>query len=458
MEADNRKARVKSAIRQAYWLMVSVVRPLLAGSLVLLMLGSVVMLWMEPIPPQQISIATGPAGGDFDRLGRSYADVLEGYGIRVKLVPTAGGEENHAMVLSGQVDVGFVQDGLAAGKDVSNIVSLGQLYPQPLWVFFREDMATRSRRSMHFLQDFSGLRVNLGAVGSGCLVTVRKLLNVSRMRQEEFIPSYLAPKVAVEKILANQLDVVVLSEGVDSVNVQKLLNAPGIEVMDFQQAEAYSRLMSEIMVVKLPKGVVNLQSHRPKHSVHLLASSVSLLAEEKLHPALSALLVQVAVKVHESPSWFQHWGEFPKATAVDVPLDDDAAYVYQHGPSRWGRWLPFWAANVMDRAGLLLLSVALVLMPLVKFAPKLYVLEVHWRIYRGYRRLKQIDEMAQHKEVNWKRLEELVNALDAEMARLEVPSWNSAALYALRSHIALVQRHVQAGVVAQSTLLIRKSE
>ena len=69
--------------------------------------------WLNPNPPKQVKLATGPDQSAYAEFGKHYAEALKRYGIEVKLVPTQGSSENLELIRNGRVDIGFVQGGSA---------------------------------------------------------------------------------------------------------------------------------------------------------------------------------------------------------------------------------------------------------------------------------------------------------------------------------------------------------
>src|SRR5262249_22175822 len=67
--------------------------------------------FMDPFPPRRIVMATGQIDSVYDAFGRQYQSRLAREGLRVDLFRTAGSVENLDRLLSGQVDVAFVQGG-----------------------------------------------------------------------------------------------------------------------------------------------------------------------------------------------------------------------------------------------------------------------------------------------------------------------------------------------------------
>ena len=115
-----------------------------AGPLALLAAGLLALAywWLDPTPPKKVTLATGPAQSAYDEFGKRYAQAMAAYGIEVVLRPSEGSSQNLAWLVAGEVDVGFVQGGshtLSANGNVNDegLVSLGSLFVEPVWLFYR---------------------------------------------------------------------------------------------------------------------------------------------------------------------------------------------------------------------------------------------------------------------------------------------------------------------------------
>ncbi len=117
--------------------------------------------FVGPPPPDRISLATGQAGGAYQAFGERYAELLIREGITVELRESAGSVENLQLLDNGEVDIGFVQSGLAGEFATSDVVGLGTLYLEPLWLFLRKDLAPEDIGSL------AGQRIAIGVSGSG---------------------------------------------------------------------------------------------------------------------------------------------------------------------------------------------------------------------------------------------------------------------------------------------------
>jgi TRAP transporter TAXI family solute receptor len=408
---------------------------------------------LDPSPPHHVVMATGPDQGAYAEFGKRYAARLAQHHIHVELKTTKGSAENLKLLRAGQVDLAFVQGGAdelrrqgpltdAEDDPDDGLRSLGNMFYEPVWLFYREDAAQRLLKSPQLttLSQLPGWRLNIGARGSGVPILMRRLLEANRidlaaltLLREEQTPS-------VVDLLDGQLDAVVFASAPESLMVQMLLQTPGIRLFDFAQSEAYSRRFAFLTPVVLPRGVVDLARDMPPQDVRLVAPTATLVAREKLHPALVQLFVQAAQQVHGEAGWFQRKGDFPNPRDSERALHPEAQRVYSHGEPFLQRYLPFWLANLVDRMWVVLLSIVGLLIPLSRVVPPLVEFRIRSRVFRWYGQLRSIEAeegRTPHPELN-QRLDEI----EARVARITVPLSYADELYALRSHIQLVRRRL----------------
>ena len=158
-------------------------------ALLTLLLLALAYWWLDPNPPKRVVLATGPAQSAYDEFGKRYAQALSRYGITVELLPSQGSSANLELLRTGKADLGFVQGGSAdiGYDDEEAITSLGSLFVEPLWLFYREDSAVRLKQSptIRSLSDLVGWRVNVGTPGSGVPRLFSTLLDVNRIDRQQ---------------------------------------------------------------------------------------------------------------------------------------------------------------------------------------------------------------------------------------------------------------------------------
>ncbi|HXF46816.1 MAG TPA: TAXI family TRAP transporter solute-binding subunit [Burkholderiaceae bacterium] len=432
-------------------------RDLLASAGPFIVLGLALLagayLWLEPAPPRRVVLATGPENSAYAEFGKRYAEELARYGVRVELRATQGTAENLRLLRdrAQNVDLAFVQGGAGdalyaadEAHDGAALMSLGALFYEPVWLFYRADAARRD--ALTELGHLAGLRVNLGAEGDGAANLFAKLAHANRIAPESLVLSRLPPTPAVVAFLGGELDALVFVSAPESPLVQMLLMTPGVRLFDFAQAEAYARRFAFLSALQLPRGVVDLAADIPPADVRLIAATTRLVARADTHPALVQLFVQTAARIHGGTGWFARAGQFPIGADPELPLASEAARFYRNGAPLLQRYLPFWLANLIDRMWVALLSIVAVLIPASRIVPPLYRHRIRSRVFRWYAQLREIEEaLAARTRAPAQLLVEL-DALDERVGRISVPLSHADELYALRSHIDLVRARLrQAG-------------
>jgi TRAP-type uncharacterized transport system substrate-binding protein len=426
-----------------------------AGPFLLITLALLVLAYavLDPNPPKKVVLATGAAQGAYAEFGNRYAAILATHGIKVELRETQGAAENLSLLREPDsgVDIAFVQGGAdlehasAEESEAANagLVSLGSLFYEPVWLFYREDSAQRllKRPTLGALAELSGWKLNIGAPGSGVPNLTRKMIEANRIDPASITLLQQPTTPAVVALLGGESDAIVFASAPESLMVQMLLQTPGVKLFDFAQAEAYSRRFGFMSPVVLPRGVVDLAKDLPGADVRLVAPTATLVARESMHPALVQLFVQAAHTIHGTSGWFQRKGEFPSSVNSERPLAKEAERFYRNGPPFLQRYLPFWIANLVDRMWIVLLSIVAILIPLSRVVPPLYEFRIRSRIFRWYGQLRGVeDAIGKRPEA------ELMDELDGIESRVEqvtVPLSYADELYSLRNHIELVRRRLR---------------
>ena len=418
-----------------------------AGPVAALAVGLLVLayLWLDPTPPRRVTLATGPAQSAYDEFGKRYQKALAADGIEVVLLPSEGSSANLQLLREGKADLGFVQGGTAAGDaEASGLLSLGSLFVEPLWLFYREDAVRRlqPRAGLTSLTQLEGLRVNVGTPGSGVPSLMDKLFEANRMDRAKLRLSRLEQTPATVAFLAGELDAVVFASAPESLMVQMLLQTPGVKLMDLTQGEAYSRRFPFLTPVVLPRGIVDLARDLPPQDVRLVATTTALLTREGTHPALVQLFAQAARSLHGPAGWFNRAGAFPTAEHSEYPIAKEAERAIRGGAPFLQRYLPFWLANLIERMWLALGIIIAVLLPLSRIVPPLYEFRIRSRVFRWYGQLREIENRMQTDPAQGPQLAAELDELDERVGRISVPLSYADELYALRNNIGLVRRKV----------------
>ncbi|MEP6723716.1 MAG: TAXI family TRAP transporter solute-binding subunit [Variovorax sp.] len=426
-----------------------------AGPIVFLVIGLLVAAywWLQPQPPKHVTLATGPTGSAYAQFGKRYATALKANGIEVELKATSGSSENLQLLRSGGADVGFVRGGSAdpVADEEAGLNSLGSLFFEPLWLFYRADTAQKIDRktgTLTSLTQLRGLRVNVDMPGSGLPEIMERLFKANRLGPDEVQLSNLEQAAAAEALQAGLLDATVLSSAPQSPQVQRLLRNGDIKLMDFGQADAYTRRFPFLSAVTLPRGVVDLSKDLPPADVSLLAATTSLLSRDQTHPALRQLFAQAAQTVHSDAGWFNRARDFPNTRTSELPVSPEGDRAINGTPPFWQRYLPFWASNLVERMWLVLGGLLVLMLPLSRVIPPLYQFRVRRRVFRWYARLRDIEGKVDARKGERDALLKELDELDRVVNKVAVPLSYADELYALRNNIYSVRKRVLAGSAA----------
>ncbi len=321
------------------------------------------------------------------------------------------------------------------------LVSLGSLFTEPVWIFLR------GNKRVSELSQLKGLKINVGPAGTGVPQLFKNLLAVNNIEPEEVRLGELENTPATVELLAGRIDGLVFSSAPDAPLIQMLLQTPGIQLVDFPQAEAYTRRFPFLSHVVLPRGIADLGKNLPARDYHLIAPTATLVAREGMHPALVDLFVRAAAGIHGGAGWFNAAKAFPTASYTEIPVARDAERYYRNGPSFFDRYLPFWLANFFARMWVVLIAVGALALPLSRILPPLYVWKVRSRIYRWYGKLRAVEQAVEdvpaerRNEVYREQLRRL-GEIEEKANHISIPLSFAEELYGLRSHINFVRKRI----------------
>ena len=423
----------------------------LLAVLLLASVGAVVWLMLHfagPAPPSVFVLSTASAGSPYHRYGEHYRAVFERQGVKLEVRESTGSVANLKALAdpASGVHAAFVQGGISSARSEPDLLSLGRVAHEPLWVFHREGEPLRR------LADLKGKRVLVGPSGGGTNLLALRLLAANGVTAETAtlinreLPDYV-------DLLANgEADAGFLVLAAEARTIQRLLRTPRVRLMSFTEAEAYSQRFPFLSQLVLRQGVVDFAASIPPSDVTLIATTTAVLVRRDAHHALVNLLAQALAEVHAQPvleengeaRLFQRAGEFPTTADPEFQFSDEAKRVYRSGAPVLQRYVPFWLATMVDRLIVSLVVLLPLLIPLARILPQVYNWRMRRRILRWYVRLKLLepgdasklsaDEVAQ-------RLAEL-DRIDATVNTLVIPLAYANQLYDLRQHIEVVRRRL----------------
>lgn len=409
----------------------------------LALVGALVWVFLSA-PPRTITVSSGPKGSTFERYAESYVKPLAAHGVKLQILPSEGSLENlHRLTATNsRVDIAFVQGGLADGIDLSNVVSLGSIAYEPLWIFYRGTHVNR-------ISELAGHKIAIGAAGSGTHALAVTLLQLNGLANDPSTTLLNSDAEAgANELLAGKIDALFLMG--DSAPVQTLrtlMRSPDVQLYAFTQADAYSRRLPYLSRMTLPEGSIDFGKDLPAHDAVLVGPTVELVARKGLHPALTDILIEAAQGAHSRASLMQKAGEFPAPLAHEFALSDEAVRYYKSGKGfMYDAVRNFWLASLLNRVLVVFVPALLVLVPAIRVLPVLYKWRISLRLYRCYRPLLALEREIAGGELTVEQLQEVQHRLgqiEAAAYRISVPASFANQLYNLRSDIIFVRKRLE---------------
>jgi TRAP transporter TAXI family solute receptor len=392
-------------------------------------------------------MSTGVTDGAYHRFGLRYQEILRASGIRLDLKPSSGGVENLQRLNDGSASVAFVQGGtglLATDPDAdpesTPLRSLATVAFEPVWIFSHTLDLTKG------LGALAGKRVAVGVPGSGNYQVAVQLLNEYGAGAKDGTTLVSEGGLAVVDLLAShEIDAAIIIAAPQAPAVQKLLSNASMHLASLDQVEGLARRFPYFQPVVLKRGSVDPRRDLPPQDVELLATTANLVVRDDLHPALAYLLLEAAQEVHRPATLINRPGEFPGQTGTDFPLSSESERFFRTGRPFLQNYLPFWAANFVQRLLLVLVPLAAIVFPLLRVLPEVISWRRQSRLYRRYGELKFLEQDVASRTLTPDERHEARARLDHiedEIIHTKFPLDFSDRVYTLRQHVDFVRAQI----------------
>ncbi len=404
--------------------------------------------YVKPAPPDSFVISTASTGSPYYDLAVRFKEQIEKKGVTLEVRESQGSFDNLKALKDDNADVqaGIVQGGLSNHIDSPQLVSMGRLLTEPVWIFYR------GTQTIDHITQLKGKRILIGPEGSGTSALAKKLLEANGVTADNSKLIAMELPAYPDAFSNGSADAGFLVLGAEAKTVQKLLRLPDLKLMNMAQAEALIQRYPYLSAVVLRQGVIDFPKNIPPADTTLVATKATLLARGDLHPALRTVLAQAVFAVQGQPT-LKPTGEsrlFTLGTEAlsddpEYPVSDDVRRVYKSGPTFLQRVLPFWLAILLDRAFILLLPVIGIIFPLFKLVPWLYNWRMRQRILRWYRALKVLErDLAKNPPTPEfiARKEKELDQIEQKVWQITVPDQFAPDLYTLRDHVEFVRRRI----------------
>lgn len=417
----------------------------IASGFCVLLISIFTVLWiLVPPPPKVIEMATGFPTGLYYQFGERLKKEVALDGVNLEVKATGGTIDNLKLLNDPQSGVNFamIQGGVADVSQHPNLVSIAGMFYEPVWVWYREPAFKNEGGRLQVLGQLKGKRVAMGNEGSGTLALSTALLKISGISENEIRAEKLKPDEVLAKLNSGDLDAAFIVAAAEAPILEKFYKIPGIRIMSFDQADAYTRNLPYLSKVSVPRGLLSIEHDLPRQDIQVIAPTATLVTHDNVSPAMISLLLSASYDILKSYSRLQKPGEFPSASGMDFPLHVDAEIYLKDGPSFLHRHLPFWTAVWVGRFVKIVIPLLVILIPLFTYVPSAKNFLLRLKLAQVYAELRELDKNAFNpalKEKNFKDLE----AIERRVNNIKVSMMDSKELYDLKGHVGDVRARLK---------------
>ena len=411
-----------------------------AGFSVVLILIFGVLWILIPPPPKSIEMATGFPTGLYYQFGERLKKELASEGVNLEVKATGGTIDNLALLNDPKSGVAYamIQGGVADIGKYPNLVSIAGMFYEPIWVWYREPSFKNEGGRLQVLGQLKGKRVAIGNEGSGTLALSTTLLKVSGIASNEIYAERLKPDQALAKLSNGDLDAVFIVAAAEAPILEKFYKIPGIRLMSFDQADAYTRNLPYLSKVNVPRGLLSIEHDIPRQDIQVVAPTATLVTHNNVSPAMISLLLGASYDILKSYSRLQKPGEFPSSVGMDFPLHVDAEIYLKDGPSFLHRHLPFWTAVWVGRFVKIVIPLLVILIPLFTYIPSAKNFLLRLKLAQVYAELRELEKNAFNFDLKEKNLKDL-EGIEKRVNNIRVSMMDSKELYDLKGHVGEVR-------------------
>jgi hypothetical protein len=421
--------------------------PKLIAIIVACILGisALALHYLVPAPPKKIVIATGGQTGQYFRLGNEYKAALEKNGIQVEVLVTKGSIENLELLNDPQkkVDLAFVQSGTSSSNEYPQLQSLAGIFYEPLWVIYRTQAFKDARVPPDKVEDLIKKRVSVGVPGSGTRKLVERVFELDQLKMQGPNIFELNTDQSLEKLKSGDLDAMFISVNNRAQIMQKVFADPSLKIMSFSKAYGYPPRIKGLNVLTVKRATLDVLNDSPSQDILLLTSTAELVSRKDLHPAITALMIDLSLDMLSKPDILSKEKDFPSPNNLSFDSNDDAQKTMRDGPGFLNRYLPFWVAVWVDRLIRVAIPLLAILIPLFNFLPSILEYRIKFKFASIYKDLRMLENQITEGDFDEQKIDSQLKDLLERSMSLKVSQFNTKDIYDLLAHIGDVQRRIE---------------
>jgi TRAP-type uncharacterized transport system substrate-binding protein len=409
-----------------------------------------IIVYLEPFATPKTYLAVGQEGGISPQMGRYFVSYFKDRNLSLELEKTRGLNSGLEQLKSEnfKVNASFVTSGAASKEDYPNLVSLGSFVIAPLWLFYNGPTVDVDEPLLFF----KDRKINIGSKNT---ITNKIFMNLSELtgqyddnHQHLFTFEHLD---AAEALREKRIDAMFIVDGFESPLIQSLLKDPDIKIMSFALADAYTKKYPFLKKVIVPKASLNIHTLRPEKDITLLASSINLLVEKNVEPAVQWAFLMAAKEFQFKSERFFSSDPMPSYVDKSFPLSSVAERYYDSGIPGIFDYVPLRYGSSIQHVWVFVLAGYLVFLPLIRRIARLRSEASQKLLWQHFLELRYLDDRssaATDKESRQEILRNL-NELELRVSRTWVSAKDLNNYYNLKRSVANAIRDVESKITAR---------
>jgi hypothetical protein len=245
-----------------------------------------------------LNIATGGTAGTYYPLGGALAEILNNNieNMNASAQSTGASVANVNMLKDGSVDIAFIQNDIAYyavnGKEmfkdnkVANLRGIAALYPETV------QFVTTKDKNIKSISDLKGLKVAVGAAGSGVEANARQILAEYGITYEDIDERFLSFGEAADALKDGNVDVGIVAAGFPTAAIQDLAANKSIKIIpiDNDKVDALMKRYPYYTKMVIPAGTYKGQDEDvPSVAVKCIIVGTNALDEDMGYKIIKAL-------------------------------------------------------------------------------------------------------------------------------------------------------------------------
>ena len=238
----------------------------------------------EAVQEYQMVISTGGTSGSYFPMGGAIANVISNHaeGVKATAQTSGGSIENLKLIERGESEMGLAQNDLAdySLKGVE-MFSEKLTKPRAVATFYPEliQIVVRADKNIENIEDIKGLKISVGAPGSGSEANARQFLEILGVPYDSFQPQFLSNTDAADQFKDRVIDGMMITSGLPSPAIMDISILTDVRILGFtdEQLEAIGKEMGFLTPVTIPGGTYEGQE---EDVVTVAAQAVLFISED----------------------------------------------------------------------------------------------------------------------------------------------------------------------------------